>query len=42
MRDKIQNAIAYAVITFIYILSLIYGIDAIKRLGRKLEKYEEK
>jgi hypothetical protein len=38
---KIQNGLAYIMISFFYFLSLIYGIDNLKRLGRKLEALTE-
>ena len=42
MKDKFENVLAYAFISFIYFLTLIYGIDNIKKLGKKItEKYED-
>ena len=42
MNDKFQNLLAYAFISFVYLLTLIYGIDNIKKLGRKItKKYED-
>jgi hypothetical protein len=40
MKDKIANFIAYALISFVVILCLIYGVERIKKLGYKiLKKY---